>query len=166
MPPTPDSPENNNSEGGNNTQTPSNPENPNSQEPQQPEEEDDTVNPTMEVSDLSLKEIKAGGQIAFVITYSDDKEMGEITLNKNDFTLYGFTADIDIKESGNTRTITLSNIQGNLGGLKYVRIASKTAKDKAGNVVQSGVTTNMFKIVDNSTKNKDDDWIENPNTGK
>ena len=67
---------------------------------------------------------------------------------------------------GNTRKVTLSNIQGNLGGLKWIEISDKTAKDKGGNEIKEKGKTATFKVIDNDTKNKPDDWIENPNTGR
>ena len=135
-------------------------------EPEEPKEEPDAISPIMEIGQYNKESIKIGEEISFEIKYNDDKEMGEITLNSNDLTLYGFKADITISGEGNTRKVTLSNIQGHLGGLKYVKIASNTAKDKAGNVVSQGGNTATFKVIDNDTKNKPDDWIENPNTGK
>lgn len=135
-------------------------------EPEEPKEEPDTTAPTMEIGGYNKESIKIGEEISFEIKYNDDKEMGEITLNENDITLYGFKADIKISGEGNTRTVTLSNVQGHLGGMKYVTIAGNTAKDKAGNVVKDGGKTAMFKVIDNNTKNKPDDWVENPNTGR
>lgn len=168
-------PQNNNNNGGNNggnnennTLPPNtgNNNNNNNKPQEKPEEKKDETAPTMEIENLSKKSVKVGEEISFEIQYKDDTEMGEITLNKNNITLYGFKADIKISGNGNKRTVTLSNIQGNLGGLKYIKVASKTAKDKAGNQVKESGKTEMFKVIDNDTKNKPDDWIENPNTGR
>ena len=135
------------------------------QEEQKPEEKDETA-PTMEIGDFSKSSCERGEEMSFEITYKDDKEMGDITLEKKDITLYGFKADVKISGDGNKRKVTLSNISGNLGGLKYVSISGGTAADKAGNKVKDGGKTAMFKVVDQDTKNKPDDWIENPNTGR
>lgn len=140
------------------------------EEPQtndEPEEENnDTTPPTMEIGSLSETTVEIGDTISFEVAYKDETEMGEVTLESKDITLYGFKADIQISGEGNSRTVTLSNIQGNLGGLKYIEVANKTAKDKAGNEVTETGKTSMFKVIDDDTKNKPDDWIENPNTGK
>ncbi len=157
---------NNNNSGGNNNSNGNN-NNGNTQNNEPPKEEKkDEVAPTIEIGKLSDDEIKLGEEISFEIQYKDETEMGEITLDKKDITCYGFSADIKISGEGNKRTVTLSNIQGHLGGLKYVKIAKGTAKDKAGNVVKDGGKTAMFKVIDNDTKNKPDDWVENPNTGR
>ena len=165
--PAPEQPQNNNN-GNNNNYLPPNiiDEQPQEETPQ--EEKKDTQEPTMEIGALSSTAIQKGATISFDITYNDETEMEEITLNNNDITLYGFTADIQISGSGdgNTRKVTLSNVQGNLGGLKYVKIAANTAKDKAGNSVSKDGQTSMFKVIDSDTKNNLDDWIENPNTGR
>ena len=98
----------------------------------------------MEIGDFSKSSCERGEEISFEITYKDVKISGD----------------------GNKRKVTLSNISGNLGGLKYVSISGGTAADKAGNKVKDGGKTAMFKVVDQDTKNKPDDWIENPNTGR
>ena len=152
----------------NNTLPPNNNDNPTPTTPEQPkpEEQPDTEAPKMVIDGFSSQSITKGDDISFKIKYTDNKEMGEISLNKNDIKLYGFTADVEITGEGNDRTVTLKNVQGDLGGLKYVEIAGNTAKDKAGNSVGEGGKTGMFKVVNNDTKNNPDDWIENPNTGR
>lgn len=161
-------PGNNNSNNNNNLPPLNNNTEPNEPTPEEPKEDEkkDETAPTMEIGNLSETTTQIGKEISFDITYKDETEMGDITLNNNDITLYGFKADVKISGEGNTRKVTLSNIQGNLGGLKYIRVASKTAKDKAGNEVKESGKTSMFKVVNNDTKNKPDDWIENPNTGR
>ena len=155
----------NNNYNNNTTLPPSNNEEP-AQNEEPEEENDDKTPPTMEIGNLSETQVEIGDTISFNVAYKDETEMGDVTLETKDITLYGFTADINISGEGSTRTVTLSNIQGNLGGLKYVKIAKKTAKDKAGNEVNETGTTSMFKVISKDTKNKPDDWIENPNTGK
>lgn len=165
--PEPEPPQNNNNNNPQPTLPPSVNNTPDpTPEPEEPEEEPDETAPTMKIGEFNESSIKLGEEISFEIKYEDDKEMGDITLDNNDITLYGFKADIKISGEGNTRTVTLSNVQGHLGGMKYVVIASNTAKDKAGNEIKDGGKTAMFKVIDNDTKNKPDDWIENPNTGR
>lgn len=148
----------------NNNSTPNQPETPT--ENPKPAEEKDETKPTIHIGDFSAGEVEVGKTISFDITYEDNKEMGDITLENKDITLYGFKADVKISGDGNKRTVTLSNIKGDLGGLKYVKIAPNTAKDKAGNILTDGAKTGMFRIVNNDTKGKPADWIQNPNTGR
>jgi len=165
--PKPPVPSDNNNNNNPDTLAPNvNPQPNNNPDNNQPQEEPDNVNPTMQIGNLTKDRMEVGDEISFDIVYNDDKEMGDITLNQNDITLYGFKANIAISGEGNTRKVTLTNIQGNLGGLKYIKVASNTAKDKAGNSVQEGGDTSIFKIINSDTKNKPDDWIDNPNTGK
>lgn len=163
LPPQTNQTPNNNSGGNNNNNNNNN--NTNNENPT-PEEQNDTEAPKMIIDGFSSQSIGRGDEISFKVKYEDNKEMGEITLNENDLKLFGFTAEIEIKGDGNERTITLKNIQGDLGGHKYVLIAGNTAKDKAGNTVSEGGKTGMFKLITSDTKNNPDDWIENPNTGK
>ena len=144
----------------------SNNNNSNTTPEEEPKEEEDTTAPTMKLSDLSSTTVQKGEAISFEVKYSDDKGIDKITLEKDNITLYGFTADIQITGDGDTRKVTLSNIQGNLGGLKYIRVAKETAQDKAGNKVKDRADTAMFRLIDKDTRNKPADWIENPNTGK
>ena len=165
--PTPQ-PQPSNPDNGNNQLPPSTDNgNNNNQTPEQKAEEKDEIAPTMEIAEFSKSSCEIGETITFDIIYKDHKEVTSITLEPKDIELYGFKADIKITGEGNSkRTVTLSNISGNLGGLKYVTIAAGTAQDKAGNKVKDGGKTAMFKVVNSDTKNKPDDWIENPNTGK
>ncbi len=165
--PTPQ-PQPSNPDNGNNQLPPSTDNgNNNNQTPEQKAEEKDEIAPTMEIAEFSKSSCEIGETITFDIIYKDNKEVTSITLEPKDIELYGFKADIKITGEGNSkRTVTLSNISGNLGGLKYVTIAAGTAQDKAGNKVKDGGKTTMFKVVNSDTKNKPDDWIENPNTGK
>lgn len=173
--PTPSTPSNNggnnNSSSGNTSTLPPSTENNNGNINNNTEtektEEKDEVAPTMEIGEFSKSSCELGDEISFDIIYKDNKEVSSITLEKKDITLYGFKADIKITGEGNgKRTVTLSNISGNLGGLKYVTIAAGTAQDKAGNKVKESGKTTMFKVVNSDTKSKPDDWIENPNTGR
>lgn len=170
VPSTPNTPSTPNNQGSNylppsNNTTP-NEQSPNTETPDNPDKQKDETAPTMEIGELSSTTTEIGKDISFEVSYKDETELGEITLNNNDITLYGFKAEVKISGSGNTRKVTLTNIQGNLGGLKYVTINSKTAKDKAGNLVKENGKTSMFKVINNDTKKKPDDWIENPNTGR
>ncbi len=167
--PEPDpTPQPSNPDNGNNQLPPSTDNgNNNNQNPEQKPEEKDEVAPTMEIAEFSKSSCELGETITFDIIYKDNKEVTSITLEPKDITIHGFKADVKITGEGNSkRTVTLSNISGNLGGLKYVTIAAGTAADKAGNKVKEGGKTAMFKVVNSDTKNKPDDWIENPNTGK
>ena len=168
--PTP-APQPSNPDNGNNQLPPStdngNNSNNNNQNPEQKPEEKDEVAPVMEIAEFSKSSCELGETITFDIIYKDNKEVTSITLEPKDITIHGFKADVKITGEGNSkRTVTLSNISGNLGGLKYVTIAAGTAADKAGNKVKEGGKTAMFKVVNSDTKNRPDDWIENPNTGK
>lgn len=163
--PTPD-PDDNNNSGGENVSTPGedNPSGEGGEEGNEPVA--DTEAPRLSISKVSSSSVYAGGEVSYTIDYTDNEEIESISLDREDIILYGFTADVTITADGNSRKVTLSNISGSLGGMKFIKILSGTAIDKAGNTIKEDTNSGYFKLIDDSTKNKPDDWIENPNTGK
>ncbi|MDF2866149.1 MAG: hypothetical protein K0R72_967 [Clostridia bacterium] len=87
----------------------------------------------------------AGGTITFTLTYSGD--VGNIWLGTGSVVLNGFTANKAISGSGNTRTLTLSNLQG-AGSGKYVSITGGTAISSTGDLSASAnsVSSGTFTI--------------------
>ena len=101
-----------------------------------------------------------------------------ISLVANNVTLNGFKANVTISGTGLTsRTITLSDIQGELGTGKNISITAGTAVDAAGNKANAA-SSNSFEIFEEKVEDvkpepqpqpeqqKPSDWIPNPNTGK
>lgn len=148
--------------GNTNPEETNNKENNNQTQP----EKKDTESPTLNITKASPSSIYIDGEVSYILEYNDNIGIESVTLSEKDITLYGFTANIKISGSGNTRTVTLSKIQGDLGGIKYIKIAAGTASDKAGNKIKNATKSDYFKVVNDKTKNKPDDWIENPNTGR
>lgn len=148
-----------------NNQNNNNNNNENNQNEDKPTEKD-TENPRISIAKANPVSVKVDGKVTFNVDYTDNVGINEISLKESDITLYGFTANIKITGEGNSREITLSNIKGDLGGMKYIKIAAGTATDKSGNKVDEVTKSGYFKLVDDSTSSKPDDWIQNPNTGR
>ncbi len=158
------------------------------------EEPKDTIAPVATITGPNPSSIYAGGTVTYTVNYTDDIGIAKINLTSNSIKLVGFSANISVSGSGNTRTITLSNVQGSVSSNNYIQIAGGTAIDAAGNLCNS-VTSNKFSIIkkaeennnnnnnnstsnnndnnNNSTSNNNDnnndkpsDWVANPNTGK
>ena len=139
----------------------------------------DSVAPVATISGPSVVNVYAGGTVVYTITYTDNVGIKAITLNANDIRLSGFTATKNVSINGNVATITLSNIQGNVGGNKTIYVSGGTAIDAQGNLCNA-VTGSAFSIIKKNVvqenNNKDDnkkdnntkpsDWVANPNTGK
>ena len=155
----------------------------------------DTQAPVATITGPNPNSIYAGETVKYTITYSDNVGIASINLTNNSLKLVGFTANISISGTGNTRTVTLTNVQGTLGSGKYILVAGGTAVDKAGNLCNS-LTGNKFSIVakpvenkpvenkpvenkptenkpvenkpteNKPVENKPSDWVANPNTGK
>jgi ribosomal protein L6P/L9E len=139
----------------------------------------DTTKPTMTVYGPNPTELYAGETVKYAVVYSDNVGLSNISLNTSDITLNGFTADVKITGTGYQRIITLSNVQGTVGGSKNISIAAGTATDAAGNKALGIASTESFSIKAKSTDNtnnntntngnnstqKPGDWVANPNTG-
>ena len=99
-----------------------------------------------------------------------------ITLSEKSLGLEGFTADKKVViNKDNTATVTLSNIKGEIGGNKVLRVAGGTAIDEDLNMANA-VTATAFTIEQKPVEpkveepkpvqpQKSSDWKENPNTG-
>lgn len=149
----------------------------------------DDVAPVASISGPNPANVYAGGTVTYKVTYTDNVGIKAITLNANDIGLSGFTANKSVSISGNVATITLSNIQGNVGGNKFIKVTAGSAIDAQGNMCNA-VTGGAFSIVQKNNNNnnnngnnnnndkpqdtnnnnqnngKPKDWVANPNTGK
>lgn len=147
----------------------------------------DDVAPVASISGPNPANVYAGGTVTYKVTYTDNVGIKAITLNANDIGLSGFTANKSVYISGNVATITLSNIQGNVGGNKFIKVTAGSAIDAQGNMCNA-VTGGAFSIVQKNNNNnnngqnnndkpqdtnnnnqnngKPKDWVANPNTGK
>lgn len=85
---------------------------------------------------------KAGESVSFTLNYTGD--VANIWLTSGGVVLNGFTANKSITGTGNTRTITLSNIQGN-AGTKTITVTGGTAVDAQGNLANSA-TSSIFNL--------------------
>jgi|GEM_PF-2104716 len=134
----------------------------------------DSIPPVLVITGPNPNSIYAGQTVTYTAVYTDDIGIANIWLNSGSIILNGFTANIRIAVSGNNRIITLTNVQGSIGGSKTISITGGTAIDAAGNLCNAA-TSLPFQIVQNTTPvdpkpqvppvNRPADWIENPNTG-
>jgi hypothetical protein len=88
---------------------------------------------------------QAGQTITFTLTYTGD--VGNIMVGPGSVVLNGFTANKSISGSGNSRTLTLSNLQGTGSG-KYVSVTGGTAISSTGDLSNSAnsVSSGTFTI--------------------
>lgn len=157
--------ENNNNNNNSNNNQNNNNENNNNNNNNKPNDKD-TEKPKISIAKANPVSVKVDGEVSFNVDYTDNVGIDKITLKESDITLYGFTAKIKVTGEGNSRKITLSNIKGDLGGMKFIKIAAGTATDKVGNKIDEVTKSGYFKLVDDTTSSKPDDWIYNPNTGR
>lgn len=133
-----------------------------------PVDNTDTTKPIITVEAPTPNSVKVGETVEYVVNYSDNKGIKNISLSKDNIKLYGFTAEINIVDSGaNKKIIRLVNVKGALGTQKYISINAGTVSDSGDNKDDGITKSEMFKIInDKMAENLPDDWVENPNTGK
>lgn len=101
--------------------------------------------PTVSIQGPNPASIYVGEKVTYTVIFADDKGISKVNLTKDYITLRGFTANISVTGTGNTRTITLSNIQGTAGTAKYITISAASAIDTIGQRTPQAVS-NKFTI--------------------
>ena len=144
----------------------------------------DTKAPVLTISKANPTKVYNGGTVTYTLKYADDVKVKMITLNEKSLGLKGFTADKKVViNKDNTATVTLSNIQGEIGGNKVLYVAGGTAIDEDLNMANE-VTAEAFTIEAKPEEPKPEepkpvqptqpvkpqpqkpsDWKDNPNTG-
>lgn len=139
----------------------------------------DDVAPVLSIVGPNLGKIYAGETVSYVLNFTDNIAVTSISLKDSDIKLVGFTADVKITGEGNAqRTVTLSNVQGEVGKNKYISVIAGVAKDAAGNGSNAADSQSfevIAKPVEQPTEQtkpvvppapvKPSDWKDNPNTG-
>jgi len=106
------------------------------------------VRPSVAVSKPSKSTVNAGGSVSYTIMYSD---ADEIYLSSSYVTLNGFSANISVSGNGDTRTITLSNVQGSNGN-KSIVIKARSAENDSGYSYETP-NSYSFNLVNNNVNN-------------
>ena len=107
----------------------------------------DTVAPVLTISNPNPAKVYAGGTVTYTLTYTDNVGIRKISLLEGDLGLNGFTATKKVViNNDNTATVTLSNIQGEVGGNKTLYVAGGTAIDDDFNMANA-VTAPAFTII-------------------
>lgn len=130
--------------------------------------EEDLVRPSIGIADPSAKEVNVGGTVSYVVKFADNKAIGKINNIQDYLVLNGFTADIKIIEGVDSRTVVLSNIQGEVGAKCNILVKKGAAEDAAGNLTYESPLSESFRIVKKATTTKPatSNKLDNePNTG-
>lgn len=127
----------------------------------------DSVRPSIAISAPNNTSVYNGGTVVYTVTFSDNKQISKINLSSSYVTLNGFSANVSVSGSGNTRMITLSNINGT-AGKKNISIKAGAAQDASGNSTYAISKSDSFTIIQkavvkpNNTNNK----VTKPTTNK
>ncbi len=92
------------------------------------------VRPSVSVIGPSSQTVKIGGTVSYTVNfYSADV----VNLDASKVRLNGFTANVSVNGNGlNSRTVTLSNIQGSIGAGKSITVLAGAASNREGSSVQ------------------------------
>ena len=135
----------------------------------------DTIAPTVSLSVASPSSVLTGKTVTFTATYADNVAVMNVSLLAKEVILNGFTGKVTVSGTGNTRTITISNVK-DIAGDNSIRLTAGTSIDTSGNL-DKGTTSSKFTIKPiepekpepekpKPQKPDPEDWIPNPNTGK
>lgn len=129
--------------------------------------DEDRAKPFVSIEAPSAKEVYVGGTVSYVVVFSDNREIGKINAIQDYLAMNGFTADVKVTENGNSRTVTLSNIKGEVGAKCTILIKAGAAEDKAGNTTYDSAISESFKIIkkNTATTNTSNKLDNEPNTG-
>lgn len=107
----------------------------------------DNVRPSISISRPNNEKVYAGGTVVYTVTFADNKGIAKINLSSAYITLNGFSANVSVAGSGNTRMITLSNIQGGAGA-KSIAIKAGAALDASGNSTYAISKSQSFTLTE------------------
>ena len=124
----------------------------------------DSVRPSVSISEPSAKKIYVGETVSYVISFADNNGIAKVNLTKDYIVLNGFTADVKITGTGDTRTVTLSNVKGEVGKNCNITIKANAAEDAAGNGTIQTPHSISFQLVNKTVQNQAKLDSE-PNTG-
>jgi len=107
----------------------------------------DTTGPSVVITGINSNTVvEEGKTLSFRVYFSDETQMGTVNMVSNHVALVGFTGNTSVSGTGNTRTVTISNIKDETG-TNMITIRAGAAVDAAGN--RTGVTTiSGFSIVE------------------
>ena len=98
-------------------------------------EEKDTSRPAITISAANPGTIYAGETVRYTVTANDNVKVTSFNITKNDITLVGFTANIQVSGEGNAKVVTFTNVVSNSTSTnKYFVLKEGVAKDAAGNM--------------------------------
>lgn len=124
----------------------------------------DYVKPVVVLSNPTPNSVKQGETIVMTIAATDDVGIKQFNISESSIILKGFTADKKLTGTGNNRTLTLSNVQGQ-PGQKTIYVSGAILMDTYTNIADA-VTSKAFTLVENTivNPNKPDD-TKTPDNG-
>ena len=107
--------------------------------------------PTITISKADQSSVNIGGTVRYTVYFDDDTGIKLVNFNKDYVVLNGFTATVSVSGSGNTRVVTLTNVQGEADSDNSITVKAGAAIDTSGNVSKA-VTSAVFTMTKKDTK--------------
>lgn len=107
----------------------------------------DTTRPSVAISGPSNSTRYVGESVSYTVTFSDNEPGLKVNMTSAHVILNGFVGNIAVTGSGNTRTVTISNIQGSVGPDKTIYIREGAANDAEGNFTRATPNSIEFNIL-------------------
>lgn len=102
----------------------------------------DKTIPTVSISKPSPASVTEGGTVKYTVYFDDETAIKKINFNKDYVTVNGCTANVSVSSSGDTRVVTLSNVQGTTG---YITVKAGAVVDTSDNSSKA-VSSSKFTI--------------------
>ena len=101
----------------------------------------DTTVPTVTISKADPTSVYIGEDVRYTVYFEDNIGVNKVNFTKDYVILNGFTATVSVSGSGNTRIVTLTNVQGAADGENYITVKAGAVKDAAGNTSKAATSS-------------------------
>ncbi len=109
----------------------------------------DTTIPTVTLSKPSPSTVEAGGTVKYTVYFDDETAIKNINFNEDYVTKNGFSGNVSVSGSGDTRVVTITNVQGTTGSITVKAGAVvDTSNNKSRAVTSSSFTITKKQVTD------------------
>ena len=105
----------------------------------------DTTIPTVTISSPNPTSVYGGETVKYTVYFDDETGIKAVNFNKDYVVLNGFTATVSVTGTGNTRIVTLTNVQGATDSDNYITVKAGAVTDTSSNTSKA-VSSTKFTI--------------------
>ncbi len=103
----------------------------------------DSTVPTVNISKPTPMSVYAGDKVTYTVYFDDETAVKTVNFNEDYVVIHGFTATKSVTGTGNTRVVTLTNIQGIADENNYITVKAGAVTDAAGNTSKALNSSNF-----------------------